>query len=96
MADEITHNAHPDRGGFAIMRGEQRLGLLTYSLQNGVMTILHTEVDDEIRGTGAGQRLVEAAAQWARDEGHHVMPLCSFARTVFSRTNEYDDVLSHV
>ena len=53
----------------------------------------HTDVSDELRGTGAGARLVEAAVQWARGEKKIVIPLCPFAKSVFDKTPEYRDVL---
>jgi hypothetical protein len=93
MAEHITHRSHSDRGGFAIERDDERVALLTYSIEDETVVILHTEVDDAIRGTGAGQQLVNAAVQWARREGFKVMPVCSFAKAVISKTNEYDDVL---
>jgi predicted GNAT family acetyltransferase len=50
-------------------------------------------VDDALRGTGAGKKLVAAAVDWARDENQRLMPLCPFARSVFDKTPEFADVL---
>jgi len=55
--------------------------------------ISHTDVSDELRGTGAGAKLVEAAVQWARVEKKIVIPLCPFAKSVFDKTPAYKDVL---
>ena len=51
-------------------------------------------MDDRLRGTGAGKKLVEAAVQWARKENVRLMPLCPFSRSVFEKTAEYADVLA--
>ena len=53
----------------------------------------HTDVSDELRGTGAGARLVDAAVQWARAEGKKIVPLCPYAKSVFDKTPAYRDVL---
>jgi predicted GNAT family acetyltransferase len=50
-------------------------------------------VDDALRGTGAGKRLVGAAVAWARQEGIKILPLCPFARSVFEKTPGFADVL---
>jgi predicted GNAT family acetyltransferase len=52
----------------------------------------HTHVDDRLRGTGAGARLVAAAVQWARAEQRRLLPLCPFANSVFDKTPAYADV----
>jgi predicted GNAT family acetyltransferase len=53
----------------------------------------HTEVDDALRGTGTGRKLVAAAVDWARDEELKLLPLCPFAKSVFDKTPEFGDVL---
>ena len=58
------------------------------------MILDHTDVDERLRGTGAGRKLVAAAVEWARAEHAHLMPLCPFARSVFDKTPDYADVLA--
>ena len=67
---------------------------MTYSVAGTRVIIDHTDVDDRLRGTGAGRKLVAAAVEWARKENAHLMPLCPFARSVFDKTPEYSDVLA--
>jgi hypothetical protein len=66
---------------------------MTYTVAGSKLVIIdHTEVDESLRGTGAGQALVEAAVQWARTSGQRILPLCPYARSVFDRTPEFADV----
>ena len=75
-------------------RDDKRLATMTYSIAGATRVIIdHTEVSDELRGAGAGGRLVEAAVQWARQEKKMIFPLCPFARSVFEKTPAYKDVL---
>lgn len=88
----ITHTSDATRGAFRIDRDGRTLAEMTYTLAGTLAIIDHTEVDGELRGTGAGARLVEAAVLWARAESRRIMPLCPFASSVFDRTPAYDDV----
>ena len=70
-----------------------RLATMTYSIAGDDTIIIdHTEVNQALRGTGAGQALVAAAVAWARDSARRILPLCPFARSVFERTAEYADI----
>jgi predicted GNAT family acetyltransferase len=42
------------------------------------------EVDRSLRGTGMGNRLVDAAVAWARESELTVQARCSFARAVLN------------
>jgi predicted GNAT family acetyltransferase len=55
-------------------------GELTYEVEDERLILLHTEVDDALRGQGAGGQLVEAAVARATDDGLTVVPRCPYAR----------------
>lgn len=69
-------------------------GYLAYALPDaGTMEIHFVEVDPPLRGQGMGERLVDAAVDWARANGRRIVPRCSYARAVLMRTTKYQDVL---
>ena len=90
---DIRHAASGHRGAFLVERDGARLAELTYTVAGTRVILDHTQVDDALRGTGTGRKLVAAAVYWAREEELLVMPLCPFARSVFDKTPEYSDVL---
>jgi predicted GNAT family acetyltransferase len=93
MPYSVIHTANGHRGAFTIQAEGKTAATMTYTTAGANVVIIdHTEVDGSLRGTGAGQALVEAAVQWARASGQRIMPLCPYARSVFDRTPEFADV----
>lgn len=92
--DEIRHERSGHRGAFFIERDGERLAVMSYTVAGTRVIIDHTDVDDRLRGTGTGRKLVQAAVEWARNEPARLMPLCPYAKSVFDKTPEYADVLA--
>jgi hypothetical protein len=89
----VEHERAGHKGAFVWMQDGKRLAEMTYSVAGSKVIIDHTQVDDVLRGKGAGEQLVRAAVEWARKEDVKLLPLCPFARSVFQKTPEYADVL---
>ena len=90
----VLHVDDGHRGAFAFDIDGKRLAKMTYSVAADQMIIIdHTEVDDALRGTGAGKKLLMALVEWARAGNRKVIPLCPFAKSVFEKTPEIRDVL---
>ncbi|WP_346621657.1 GNAT family N-acetyltransferase [Blastococcus montanus] len=70
----------PERGRFEVLVGERVVGLASYHVDNGQMTLPHTEVDPSMGGKGIGKTLVAAVLDAARERGLTVLPYCSFVR----------------
>lgn len=84
-----------DGGAFVIERGGERLAEMTYAgSAGGTATVDHTWVSDSLRGQGVAKRLVDACVQWARASGTRIVPKCSYARAVFKRHEDLQDVLA--
>ena len=90
---EIKQRENGNKGAFYIEVDGQQEAEMTYSVAGtGRIIIDHTEVSDKLRGKNAGKQLVAAAVEHARKNKLKILPLCPFARAVFERTREYDDV----
>jgi hypothetical protein len=94
LESEIRHERSGHRGSFAWFQEGKRLAQMTYTVAGSRVIIDHTEMDEALRGTGVGRKLVHAAVEWARAENARLMPLCPFAKSVFDKTPEYADVLA--
>jgi uncharacterized protein len=90
---EIEHERSGHRGAFVVRKDGERLAAMTYTVAGSRVIIDHTDVDDRLRGTGVGRKLVQAAVEWARAENARLLPLCPFAKSVFDKTPDYSDVL---
>ena len=87
----ITHDA--DRLRFE-QEEDGRLVYASYRFRNGAYALTHVEADEELRGTGAASRFMQALVQHARDNSLKLAPLCSYARSWSKRHPEANDVLS--
>jgi len=89
----ITHESTETKGTFFIEREGKRIAEMTYSKAGTERIIIdHTEVADESRGEGLGKKLVYEAVEYARKNNLKILPLCPFARSVFSKNSEIRDV----
>ena len=89
----IEHQRSGHRGAFLWVQDGKRLAEMTYTEAGTRVIIDHTQVDEVLRGKKVGEQLARAAVEWARAENVKLLPLCPFARSVFEKTPEYDDVL---
>ncbi|TVP43788.1 MAG: N-acetyltransferase [Mongoliibacter sp.] len=91
---EIKHKTDEKKGYFFIEKDGEKKAEMVYSKAGESLFIIeHTEVDDSLRGEGAGKKMVIKAVELARKEGKKIMPLCPFAKSVFDRNEEIRDVL---
>ena len=58
------------------------------------LVILHTEVDDALKGQNIGKKLQTALVEYARENQIKVVPVCPFAKAMFRTMKAWQDVLS--
>ena len=79
---------------FELWHDDERLGVVTYRLTEGVITFVHTEVDPAHDGEGHGATLAAAVLDSARERGLRVKPLCPFIASYITRHPEYADLVA--
>ncbi|CAM3063076.1 GNAT family N-acetyltransferase [Acinetobacter celticus] len=92
MIVQQRDNEH--KGEFFVEQEGERLAEMTYSWAGTDKFIIdHTDVSDTLRGQGVGRYLLDAAVQFARDRQVKIIPLCPFAKSVFQKDANIQDVL---
>jgi len=82
------------KGGFKAIEDEKVAGEMTYVWAGpGKIIIDHTEVNPDFSGKGVGKKLVLEAVKYARDTKVKILPLCPFAKSVFDKNPDLQDVL---
>ena len=90
----IEHDQQENSGTFFIDEAGKKVAQMTYKLEASTMTIDHTLVDESLRGNDIGAQLVNKGVKFAREKGMKIMPVCTYARKLMEKSNEYQDVLS--
>ncbi len=91
---DIKHTKTESKGRFFIEDEQGLAAEMTYSIAGSDKIIIdHTEVDERYRGKSIGLQLVTAAVEYARTQNLKIMPLCPFAKKVFDKKKEFNDVL---
>ncbi|MGB3181111.1 MAG: GNAT family N-acetyltransferase [Cyclobacteriaceae bacterium] len=95
MEFEVSHDEKEQKGRFFIQNKSSDIAEMTYSVAGDDKIIIdHTQVDESYRGKDLGKKLVFKAAEFARNKGIKVVPLCPFANAIFKKNQELQDVLS--
>ena len=77
----VTNNQQRQR--FELVAGDV-MATLIYKLDGGRITLIHTEVPDELEGHGVGGKLAAFGLNYAREHGLRVVPTCPFVAAYIS------------
>ena len=99
----IQHQETEKSGVFEAWMRVTEEGACTEPVQVGEMTyqrptpqrmiIDHTRVFEGFEGRGIARQLVLASVDFARTNNRQIVPVCSYARTLLTRTDEFKDIL---
>jgi predicted GNAT family acetyltransferase len=91
---EIQHDDDGKKGVFYVSRDGRKVASMVYTWAGDDRFIIeHTEVDESLKGQGAGKQMLVKAVEFARARKVKIIPLCPFARSVFNKQEELRDVL---
>lgn len=93
MSLPIAHIENEQRRGFFIEQEGQVVAEMTYSRVNDKLIIVdHTVVDDSLAGQGVARSLLDALVAWARSSGTKVLATCPYAIAQFNKDPSIADV----
>ena len=91
---EITQQNDEKRGIFKAIIDSEEAGEMTYTWAGSTKFIIdHTDVSQAFKGKNIGKQLVMKAVEYARANNLKIMPLCPFAKSVFDKNEDINDVL---
>lgn len=91
---EILQTDDGIRGMFYVEKEDLVLAEMTYVWAGTNRIIIdHTEVNEALAGKGIGKQMVTNAVIFARENNIKIIPLCSFAKSIFDKVKEFNDVL---
>lgn len=93
---DVLQSDNSRHGKFYIQDADaQEIAGMYYSYsEDGHMVIEHTEVAEEFEGRGLGRQLLNALVKYARENNIKVIPVCPYAKAVFDKTPDIQDVLA--
>ena len=81
------------QGAFLIEKGDIRLAEMEVAVNNGNLTVYHTEVAEELKGQGIASKLLSTMVAYARENRLKVIPLCPYVLAQFKRhSDQYADI----
>lgn len=84
---------HPDAHRFELRTGDELVGFMDYHLSEGVIDLVHTEVDPAHSGQGHAATLTRGALDEARSRRLSVVPSCPYVASYIGKHPDYADLV---
>lgn len=83
-------------GELQLFADDVKAGKMDVAIQQKLLVIYHTEVDEAFNGKGYAKVLLTEAVRYARENGLKIAPLCPFVYAQFKRhPDQYQDIWHH-
>ena len=84
-----------NKGYFRAVENDTEAGRMTYKWSGITKLIIdHTDVKPNFKGKNVGKQLVMEAVHYARKKSLKIVPQCPFAKSVFDKNVEIQDVIA--
>lgn len=87
---ELINNT--ERGAFE-MPVQDGLAFISYRTSGDVVSLMHTEVPEELEGQGIGSTLVSKTFEYLEANNLRMVPRCAFVITYLKRHPEWNRLL---
>ncbi|MEI9412416.1 GNAT family N-acetyltransferase [Mesorhizobium salmacidum] len=92
MHAKVTENIQQHR--FELPITSQAFAVAYYTLQDGKVALIHTEVPSEFSGQGIASRLAQGTFELLRKTGRKAVLKCPFMSGFVAKHPEYTDVVA--
>lgn len=75
------------------MAVQDDLAFISYRTNGDVISLMHTEVPEDLEGQGIGSALVEKTFQYLEANNLRMVPRCAFVSTYLKRHPEWNRLL---
>ena len=89
---EVRNNSEASR--YELVVDSEVVAVADYRREGDTVVFPHTEVKSSLRGQGMGARLVQAALDDVRAQGHRVVPRCWYVAEFIDANPTYRDLLA--
>lgn len=92
---EFKHEENGSQGKIILLENGNHAGEIHYILaEDNKIIIDHTETFEGFSGKGYGRKLVEKAAEFAKNKGFKIIPSCSYARSEMQNDPEMSQLIA--
>lgn len=90
---KVDREDHGKKGRYVIYYNGEFAGEMTFTWLGKTQFIIdHTGIEYEFAGKGLGKKLVMRSVEYARKNDLKIIPLCPFAKMIFDRNKDIQDV----
>lgn len=92
---DIDIKNNPEQKRYEALVDGRVAGFVDYEIADGLITLVHTEVDSEFEGQGVGDALARGSLDDIRAESHHrrVQPDCPFIAKWIGKHPDYRELV---
>jgi predicted GNAT family acetyltransferase len=80
----------PERNRYELSVDGETVGFTEYHKRPGLISFVHTEIDESVQGRGLGDTLIRFALEDARKRDLAVLPFCPFVKAFIERHREFE------
>jgi predicted GNAT family acetyltransferase len=93
-AGDLTFRDNAEESRYELLLDGALAGVIVYQSKPGVLTLVHTEVAEELEGRGLAGRLVTFALDDIRARGLRLVPRCPYVAAYLERHPEQADLVA--
>ncbi len=92
MMDFKLTEKSPQHFAFEYEQEGEKLAEIEWIQRDNIMDMNHTYVSNALRGQGVAKKLLDKAADYARENNFKMNAICSYVVAAFEKSEAYNDI----